>query len=65
MLHLRNHGINAVKYRAIAEEDEIADALSAAVRDRMKIIEMPGYIEDEKLAMPSAICSSVNSRRRG
>ena len=27
VLHLRHHGINAVKYRAIAEEDEIADAL--------------------------------------
>jgi nucleotide-binding universal stress UspA family protein len=27
VLHLRHHGINAVKYPAIAEEDEIADAL--------------------------------------
>src|ERR1700686_4842627 len=27
VLHLRHHGINAVKYLAIAEEDEIADAL--------------------------------------
>jgi nucleotide-binding universal stress UspA family protein len=25
--HLRHHGINAVKYRAVGEEDEIADAL--------------------------------------
>lgn len=32
MLHLRHHGINAVKYRAIAEEDEIADALIAECR---------------------------------
>jgi nucleotide-binding universal stress UspA family protein len=30
--HLRHHGINAVKYRAIAEEDEIADALTAECR---------------------------------
>jgi nucleotide-binding universal stress UspA family protein len=29
VLHLRHHGINAVKYHAIAEEDEIADALIA------------------------------------
>ena len=29
VLHLRHHGINAVKYRAIAEEDEIADAKRA------------------------------------
>ena len=27
--HLRHHGINAVKYRAIGEEDEIADVLIA------------------------------------
>jgi nucleotide-binding universal stress UspA family protein len=32
VLHLRHHGINAVKYRAIAEEDEIADALIAECR---------------------------------
>jgi hypothetical protein len=32
VLHLRHHGINAVKYRAIAEEDEIADALIAGCR---------------------------------
>jgi nucleotide-binding universal stress UspA family protein len=32
VLHLRHHGINAVKYRAIAEEDEIADALVAECR---------------------------------
>ena len=29
VLHLRHHGINAVKYRAIGEEDEIADVLIA------------------------------------
>ena len=29
VLHLRHHGINAVKYSAIAEEDEIGDALIA------------------------------------
>jgi nucleotide-binding universal stress UspA family protein/citrate lyase gamma subunit len=27
VLHLRHHGINAVKYRAIGEDDEIADVL--------------------------------------
>jgi nucleotide-binding universal stress UspA family protein len=27
VLHLRHHGINAVKYRAIGEDDEIADTL--------------------------------------
>jgi nucleotide-binding universal stress UspA family protein len=32
VLHLRHHGINAVKYRAIAEEDEIADTLIAECR---------------------------------
>jgi nucleotide-binding universal stress UspA family protein len=32
VLHLRHHGINAVKYRAIAEEDEIGDALIAECR---------------------------------
>jgi len=25
--HLRHHGINAVKYRAVGQENEIADAL--------------------------------------
>ena len=32
VLHLRHHGINAVKYRAIGEEDEIADVLIAECR---------------------------------
>ncbi|HEY8335831.1 MAG TPA: universal stress protein [Tardiphaga sp.] len=32
VLHLRHHGINAVKYRAIAEEDEVGDALIAECR---------------------------------
>jgi nucleotide-binding universal stress UspA family protein len=30
--HLRHHGINAVKYRSIGEEDEIADVLIAECR---------------------------------
>src|SRR3984893_13503470 len=30
--HLRHHGINAVKYRAIGEDDEIADILIAECR---------------------------------
>ena len=30
--HLRHHGINAVKYRAVGEEDEIADVLIAECR---------------------------------
>ena len=30
--HLRHHGINAVKYRATSEEDEIADILIAECR---------------------------------
>ena len=30
--HLRHHGINAVKYRAIGEDDEIADVLIAECR---------------------------------
>ena len=30
--HLRDHGINAVKYRATSEEDEIADILIAECR---------------------------------
>ena len=32
VLHLRHHGINAVKCRAIGEEDEIADVLIAECR---------------------------------
>jgi nucleotide-binding universal stress UspA family protein len=32
VLHLRHHGIDAVKYRAIGEEDEIADVLIAECR---------------------------------
>ena len=32
VLHLRHHGVNAVKYRAIGEEDEIADVLIAECR---------------------------------
>jgi nucleotide-binding universal stress UspA family protein len=32
VLHLRHHGINAVKYRAIGEDDEIADVLIAECR---------------------------------
>lgn len=32
VVHLRHHGINAVKYRAIAEEDGIADTLVAECR---------------------------------
>ena len=32
VLHLRHHGINAVKYRAIGEEDETADVLIAECR---------------------------------
>ena len=32
VLRLRHHGINAVKYRAIGEEDEIADVLIAECR---------------------------------
>jgi len=32
VLHLRHHGINAAKYRAIGEEDEIADVLIAECR---------------------------------
>ena len=32
VLHLRHPGINAVKYRAIGEEDEIADVLIAECR---------------------------------
>jgi nucleotide-binding universal stress UspA family protein len=30
--HLRHHGINAVKYRAVGEEDEIADVLISECR---------------------------------
>jgi len=32
VLHLRHHGINAVKYRAVGEEDETADVLIAECR---------------------------------
>ncbi|WP_050625894.1 universal stress protein [Bradyrhizobium viridifuturi] len=32
VLHLRHHGINAVKYRAVGEEDETADVLVAECR---------------------------------
>lgn len=34
--HLRHHGIHAVKYRAVGEEDEIADALIKECRTRCK-----------------------------
>jgi nucleotide-binding universal stress UspA family protein len=33
VLHLRYHGINAVKYHAVAEEDEIAETLIAECRE--------------------------------
>ncbi len=32
VLHLRHHGINAIKYRAVGEEDETADVLIAECR---------------------------------
>jgi nucleotide-binding universal stress UspA family protein len=32
VLHLRHHGINAVKYRAVCQEDEVADALMQECR---------------------------------
>jgi nucleotide-binding universal stress UspA family protein len=32
VLHLRHHGISAVKYRAVGEEDETADVLIAECR---------------------------------
>ncbi len=32
MLHLRHHGIDAVKYRAVGEEDDTADLLAEQCR---------------------------------
>jgi nucleotide-binding universal stress UspA family protein len=32
VLHLRHHGINAIKYRAVGEEDETADVLISECR---------------------------------
>lgn len=42
--HLRHHGINAVKYRAVGQEDEIADALIEECRKLdAKLLVMGSY----------------------
>ena len=65
MLHLRHHCINAVKYRAIAEEDEIADALIAECRTLNANLLVMGSYGHSRLheLLPGSTTDRVLARR--